>query len=104
MRRYVVWQRRSRAYEGILMSDAGLASWNEGTAKAAILDFVKRATTDGPGFVPVSDRIASFDNDGTLWVEQPLPPQFDFVFRRWGEEVKAGGPVARGPAAVQGAD
>jgi phosphoglycolate phosphatase-like HAD superfamily hydrolase len=32
---------------------------------------------------------ASFDNDGTLWVEQPLPPQFDFVFRRWAEEVKA---------------
>lgn len=29
-----------------------------------------------------------FDNDGTLWVEQPLPPQFDFVFRTWGEEVK----------------
>jgi phosphoglycolate phosphatase-like HAD superfamily hydrolase len=42
----------------------------------------------GPGFVAVADRIASFDNDGTLWVEQPLPPQFDFVFRKWGEEIK----------------
>jgi phosphoserine phosphatase len=39
--------------------------------------------------VPVADRIASFDNDGTLWVEVPLPPQFDFVFRTWAEEVKA---------------
>jgi phosphoglycolate phosphatase-like HAD superfamily hydrolase len=70
------------------MSDAMLASWNEGKAKEAILDFVKRATTAGPDFVPVADRIATFDNDGTLWVEQPLPPQFDFVFGKWAEEVK----------------
>jgi phosphoglycolate phosphatase-like HAD superfamily hydrolase len=66
-----------------------LDSWNEGPAKAAILDFLRRATTDGPDFVPVADRIAAFDNDGTLWVEQPLPPQFDFVFRRWADEVRA---------------
>jgi phosphoserine phosphatase len=70
------------------MSGTGLASWNEGKAKAAILDFVKRATTDGPDFVPPAERIASFDNDGTLWVEQPLPPQLDFVFGKWAEEVK----------------
>ena len=70
------------------MSDAVLASWNEGKAKEAILDFVKRATTDGPDFVAPADRIATFDNDGTLWVEQPLPPQFDFVFRHWAEELK----------------
>ena len=69
------------------MSGAVLASWNDGAAKAAILDFMKRTTTDGPDFVPVADRIAAFDNDGTLWVEQPLPPQFDFVFRTWGEEI-----------------
>ncbi len=43
----------------------------------------------GPGFVPAADRIATFDNDGTLWVEQPMPPQFDFVFRKWAEEVQA---------------
>ena len=71
------------------MSDAVLASWNEGKAKKDILDFVKRATTKGPDFVPLTDRIATFDNDGTLWVEQPLPPQFDFVFRKWAEEIKA---------------
>jgi phosphoserine phosphatase len=71
------------------VADSVLASWREGAAKQAIVDFVSSATTPGPGFVEVADRIATFDNDGTLWVEQPLPPQFDFVFRKWGEEVKA---------------
>ena len=66
-----------------------LASWNDGPAIRAIIDFVTSARAPGPGFVPVADRIATFDNDGTLWVEQPLPPQFDFVFRKWGEEIKA---------------
>ena len=66
-----------------------LASWNDGPAKQAIVDFVTPRRQPGPGFVAVADRIATFDNDGTLWVEQPLPPQFDFVFRTWGEEVKA---------------
>jgi phosphoglycolate phosphatase-like HAD superfamily hydrolase len=70
------------------VTDAVLASWRDGPAKQAILEFVASATTSGPGFVAVADRIATFDNDGTLWVEQPLPPQFDFVFRRWVEEVK----------------
>jgi phosphoserine phosphatase len=66
-----------------------LASWRDGSAKQTILDFVASATRPGPGFVPVADRVAAFDNDGTLWVEQPMPPQFDFVFRRWAEEVEA---------------
>ena len=70
------------------MTETVLSSWNDGPAKQAILDFVASATTPGPGFVAVADRIATFDNDGTLWVEQPLPPQFDFVFRKWGEEIK----------------
>jgi len=67
----------------------GLASCRDGPAKRAIIDFVTLATAPGPGFVEVADRIAPFDNDGTLWVEQPLPPQFDFVFRKWAEEIKA---------------
>jgi phosphoglycolate phosphatase-like HAD superfamily hydrolase len=70
------------------MTDAVLTSWNEGATKMAIVDFVTSATTPGPAFVEVADRIATFDNDGTLWVEQPLPPQFDFVFRKWAEEIK----------------
>lgn len=65
------------------MTDPVLASWNDGAAKQAIVDFVTGTVTPGPDFVEVADRIATFDNDGTLWVEQPLPPQFDFVFRRW---------------------
>jgi phosphoglycolate phosphatase-like HAD superfamily hydrolase len=66
-----------------------LASWKDGPAKQAILDFVTAATAPGTAFVEPADRIATFDNDGTLWVEQPIPPQFDFVFRKWAEEVEA---------------
>src|SRR5499426_1070421 len=66
-----------------------LPSWKDTPARQAILDFVRAATTPGAAFVEPADRIAAFDNDGTLWVEQPIPPQFDFVFRKWGEEVKA---------------
>lgn len=53
-----------------------LPSWNSGAARQSILDFV-RATTDptSPQFVPVEERIATFDQDGTLWVEQPFPTQ-----------------------------
>ena len=68
---------------------AALTSWSDGPAKRAIVDFVTSATEDGPRFVPAADRIATFDNDGTLWVEQPMPPQFDFVFRKWAAEAKA---------------
>jgi hypothetical protein len=50
-----------------------LPSWNDGAVKQAITEFVSRVTTaDSPDFVPVADRIATFDNDGTLWAEQPL--------------------------------
>jgi phosphoglycolate phosphatase-like HAD superfamily hydrolase len=71
------------------MTNTDLPSWNDGPAKQAIVDFVSAATTPGPDFVEVADRIATFDNDGTLWVEQPLPPQFDFVFGKWAEEIQA---------------
>jgi phosphoglycolate phosphatase-like HAD superfamily hydrolase len=66
-----------------------LASWKDGRVKQAILDFVAASVTPGEGFAELADRIATFDNDGTLWVEQPMPPQLDFVFRKWQEEVKA---------------
>ena len=51
-----------------------------GDAKLGILAFIRRSTTEGPEFIVPAERIATFDNDGTLWVEQPMPPQFDFVF------------------------
>ncbi len=69
-----------------------LPSWNDGPAKSAILDFVKRVTTDGgPEMVPQADRIAVFDNDGTLWSEQPAYFQGMFVFDR----IKAMAPSIR---------
>jgi len=60
-----------------------LASWNEGAAKKAVVDFVK-ATTDkaNPKFVPPAERIATFDNDGTLWAEQPMYFQLFFALDR----------------------
>ncbi len=80
---------RVRASEEQTVATSELASWKAGPARQAILDFVSVSTTRGPGFIEAADRIATFDNDGTLWVEQPMPPQFDFVFRTWEEEVKA---------------
>jgi hypothetical protein len=60
-----------------------LPSWNEGTSKKSIIDFVTKTTTDGSAdFIPVTDRIACFDNDGTLWSEQPLYFQFIFALDR----------------------
>src|SRR5262249_3559821 len=60
-----------------------LPSWNDGVAKRGILDFVARATEVGnPDFVPVPDRIATFDNDGTLWAEKPLPVEVYFALDR----------------------
>jgi len=63
-----------------------LPSWNDGPAKSAILDFV-RATADpkSPAFVPEKDRIATFDQDGTLWVEHPMYTQLAFALARLAE-------------------
>ena len=60
-----------------------LASWNEGPAKEAIVRFVTDVTTRGTDrYVDPDDRIAVFDNDGTLWPEQPIPFQFVFALDR----------------------
>jgi len=60
-----------------------LPSWNEGAAKKSIVDFVERVYEVGsPDFVPPAERIAVFDNDGTLWAEQPLYFQFLFAIDR----------------------
>ena len=60
-----------------------LPSWNEGPAKKSIIDFVAKVTKEGgQDFVPISERIATFDNDGTLWCEQPLPVQLFFALDR----------------------
>ena len=66
-----------------LISEAAadpLPSWNSGPAKQAILDFVAKVTDpDSKGFVPASERLAVFDNDGTLWPENPMPFQLSFA-------------------------
>jgi hypothetical protein len=60
-----------------------LPSWNDGPVKTSILDFVKRTTAAGSGdFVPQNERIATFDNDGTLWVEAPMYTQLAFALDR----------------------
>jgi len=72
----------------LLFTSANLAadpllSWNDGPAKRAIVAFVAKVTTPGsPDFVPLQERIAVFDNDGTLWCEQPLPVQVYFALDR----------------------
>jgi phosphoglycolate phosphatase-like HAD superfamily hydrolase len=60
-----------------------LPSWNDGKAKQSIVDFVTKVTKQGsPDFVPPAERIATFDNDGTLWAEQPMYFQFLFALDR----------------------
>jgi phosphoglycolate phosphatase-like HAD superfamily hydrolase len=76
-----------------------LPSWNAGPAKDAIVKFV-HATTDAasPDFVPLADRIATFDQDGTLWVEHPIYTQIVFAFSRVPELVKEKPELADEPA------
>ncbi len=72
---------------GISLVDAATASplpsWSDGPNKQAIIDFVNAVTTEGsPDFVPPAERIATFDNDGTLWSEQPMYVQLAFALDR----------------------
>jgi phosphoglycolate phosphatase-like HAD superfamily hydrolase len=67
-----------------------LPSWNDGAAKQAIVTFVKDTTTQGsPKFVPPGDRIATFDQDGTLWVEHPMYSQVMYILESVPALVKA---------------
>jgi len=74
------------------MTPAGdpLPSWKDGAAKDAVVQFVRKTTVaGGPEFVPASERIATFDQDGTLWVEQPLYAQVEFALERVKDVVRA---------------
>lgn len=71
------------AFAPVAEAQPTLPSWHNGPAKQAIVEFVTRVTKKGgPDFVPVAERIATFDNDGTLWAEQPLYFQFVFALDR----------------------
>jgi hypothetical protein len=67
-----------------------LPSWQEGPSKRAVLDFVREVSeAGGARFVPIEERVAVFDNDGTLWCEKPMPVQADFLLQRVGEMAAA---------------
>ena len=63
-----------------------LSTWSSGAAKDAILGYVEQTCVEGSSaFVPVEERVAVFDNDGTLWCEKPMPIQLDFIIHRLAE-------------------
>jgi hypothetical protein len=67
-----------------------LSSWNDTATRKAIVDFVERVTAEGgPDYVPPSERIAVYDNDGTLWCEKPMPIELGFVLARLAEMAEA---------------
>jgi phosphoserine phosphatase len=67
-----------------------LATWNDTPTRQAIVDFVHATTTEGSDrFVQPADRVAVFDNDGTLWSEKPIPIQLDFTLFRMAEQAAA---------------
>jgi len=60
-----------------------LSAWNDGPAKRSIVDFVDRVTREGgPDYVAPPERVAVFDNDGTLWCEKPMPIELGFILQR----------------------
>ena len=69
-------------------AQSDLPSWSDGPARSAVLQFMRSVTTPGASFVPPRERLATFDNDGTLWCEKPLYVQADFIFRRFKEMVR----------------
>ncbi len=66
-----------------------LDCWNDTPTRAAIEGFVASVTSEGPDFIDPTERIATFDNDGTLWSEKPIPIQLDFTLRRMAEMAEA---------------
>ncbi|ADJ24736.1 nonspecific acid phosphatase precursor [Hyphomicrobium denitrificans ATCC 51888] len=87
LRKYGTWMLGILASLFMCMAVAAasepLPSWNDGATKQAIIDFVVRVTKDGSAdFVPEAQRVAAFDNDGTLWAEQPMYVQALFVADR----------------------
>src|SRR3954470_19035859 len=65
-----------------------LPSWREGESRDAILEFVE-AVSDGADAVPPDERVAVFDNDGTLWTEKPMPTQLHYVVEQWAAAAQA---------------
>ena len=69
----------------VAAADDPLPSWNDGATKQSIIEFVTKVIAEGgPDYVKPEERVATFDNDGTLWIEQPMYNQFVFAL----DEVK----------------
>ena len=65
-----------------------LESWNDTPTRQAIVEFVERVTHEGGAdYVPPAERIAVFDNDGTLWCEKPMPIELGFILHRLARDV-----------------
>jgi phosphoserine phosphatase len=60
-----------------------LTSWADTPTRRRIIEFVERVSGSGPGAVPVAERVAVFDNDGTLWTEKPMPTQLHYIVQQW---------------------
>jgi hypothetical protein len=81
---------RPRRNRGQIVNDNELLpNWNEGATTAAILEFVESVTTPGASYVPPADRMATFDNDGTLWCEKPQYVQVGLLLGRWKAMIEA---------------
>ncbi len=65
-----------------------LKSWNNGPAKQNIIEFLDSSIEEGPNYIKPEDRIATFDNDGTLWAEKPIPVQLNFLFLAFAKTAK----------------
>jgi hypothetical protein len=79
----LTWLIVATACRQVLAADGALPSWNDRPARQAIISFVEKVTREGgPEFVPPRERIATFDNDGTLWCEKPMYFQMIFAFDR----------------------
>jgi hypothetical protein len=67
-----------------MTAESLLASWNDTATRRAIVTFVQAVSSEDSGrFVPPAERVAVFDNDGTLWSEKPIPIQLDFTLSGW---------------------
>ncbi|WP_327255820.1 HAD family hydrolase [Streptomyces sp. NBC_01244] len=71
------------------MSHPVLPSWRDGETRTALLRFVEAVTTAGEHFLEPPDRVAVFDNDGTLWPERPMPVQLHYLTERWRQMAQA---------------
>jgi phosphoserine phosphatase len=78
-----------------MVAESLLASWRDTPTRKAVIDFVENVTSEGSaGYVPPAQRLAVFDNDGTLWSEKPIPIQLDFTLFRMAELAQADSTLA----------